>query len=978
MKSTISTIAVLLCTTAAAPVFAQNAEAPAAATSSQAQAKADDVEVVVTGVRQSLKSSTAVKRNAAEVVDSISSDDIGKLPDLNVADTLTRVPGVQAYRFGGESASPVGVGSGLTIRGLTGQTGSRVDGRAYFTAGQREFNVEGASPGTVAGIDVYKNPSADHIEGAIGGLVNIRTRQPLDFKGTTATIGLGGHYNDLGKKLTPDVFLLGSSRWKAGDGEMGFLISGNYSKTFNRGDNDPANGGSNPANRGANFFLPVAGNSAAYATSGGSALYAGRADVSYLMPVANPTTLTAAQRANVISSIAETNAANEEDYMRTRKGLSAAFQWRPSSQLEFYIDGTYNDYLYHQRYRFLNTADSSYVQNLTTVPFNFDEEFANRNANGGSNDVLASSRLASGTFLNSGLSTTGGEEHHRYQTGILATGFKWKPMDRLDVNFDFSYIKAKQSQDNRSVTLLSKAGLTWNLTRDLVNNPHQLTISGPDLSDPSTWVFGQYANGTNLVWNDNGISAALDLKYDVGSGFLKDVKFGARYATQRDTATNFSYSGKNLTTNGLAVAANQSNAIALTSAQDLVVGSPTNFQEGQAGYSGGFLVYNPDGLTGDQVRDRFSQAGIPANDAIPENVLNRRYFSEQTYAGYIVGDFGLFDDFITGNAGVRVVKTDTFVRAQVQDFTVSPTVIRPNPSNSSYTDVLPTVNLKAQLSDKAIMRLGYGKGITRPDLGSLNPAVIVNTTNGTASVGNPDLKPQRADSYDVSFEYYQSAVNYAAVDFFYKRIDGFFSGISSCATVATAAPYDSVVHGANGCSNGQYFETTTINAARGTAKGVEATVQTFFDYPFLPDFLHKFGAMGSFTYADTKNPLILNGVRVITPQPLTSKYNYTLAGFFDNGTISARVVYTWRSPSVLFGISANPLDGRYIKAYGLLDASVTIKLPNNLSLALTAANITNNASDRYVGEPALATGIQRQHFVNGRNYGATLRYTFGG
>jgi len=109
-----------------------------------------------------------------------------------------------------------------------------------------------------------------------------------------------------------------------------------------------------------------------------------------------------------------------------------------------------------------------------------------------------------------------------------------------------------------------------------------------------------------------------------------------------------------------------------------------------------------------------------------------------------------------------------------------------------------------------------------------------------------------------------------------------------------------------------------------------------------------------------------------------SKERSTLSGFFDNGTISARVVYTWRSPSVLFGISTNPLDGRYIKAYGLLDASVTIKLPNNLSLALTAANLTNNASDRYVGEPALATGIQRQHFVNGRNYGATLRYTFGG
>ena len=970
MSQKFSIIALLLCTTASAPALAQNATATAAPATAAQPSAADAADVVVTGVRQSLRTSTAIKRNAAEVVDSISSEDIGKLPDLNVAETLTRVPGVQAYRFGGEAASPTGVGSGLTIRGLTGQTASRVDGRAYFTAGQREFNVEGASPGMVAGIDVYKNPSADHIEGAIGGLVNIRTRQPLDFKGTTATVAVGGHYNDFGKKLTPDVFAMGSTRWKAGDGEIGFLIAGNYSKTFNRGDNNPANGGSS-------FKRVIAANSAEYVgNSAYNQAYAGRSDVSVLVPVSDPTKLTSAQRAGVISAITETNNANQEDYMRTRKGLSTAFQWRPSDQLEFYINGTYNDYLYHQRYRFLNTADSAYVQNLATVPFNLDEILANRNSNGGSDDVLAAARLAGGTFLNSGMSTTGGEEHRRYQTGIVATGFKWKPTDRLDVNFDFSYIKAKQYQDNRSVTLLAKSGLSWNITRDLVNNPHQLTIAGPDLGNPANWVFGQYSNGTNQVWRDNGVAAALDLKYRFDSAFLKDIKVGARYATQRDHYNNYSYSGKNLTTNGLSLAADQSNAIAVTSMQDLTESSPTNFQLGQAGYSGGFLVYSPDNLTGNQARDRFSAAGIPANDALPENLLNRRFFSEKTYAGYIVGDFGLFNDFITGNAGVRVVKTDTFVRAQVTDTTGTTPVIRPNSSNSSYTNVLPTVNIKAQLTDRAVLRLGYGKGITRPDLGALNPTIVVNTTNGTGGVGNADLKPQKANSYDLSLEYYQSSVNYAAVNFFYKSIDGFFSGISTCQTVPTAAPYSGIVP--NSCSNGQYFVTQTVNAAHGSAKGVEATVQTFFDYPFMPDFLHKFGASGSFTYADTKNPLVLNGIRVVTPQPLTSKYNYTVSGFFDNGTISARLVYTWRSPSVLFGISANPMDGRYIKAYGLLDASVTVKLPQNLSLALTVANITNNAPDRYVGEPALATGIQRQHFVNGRNFGATLRYTFGG
>src|SRR4051812_46591364 len=145
-------------------------------------AEGDAAVVVVSGIRASARSSLAIKRDTMEVVDSITAEDIGKLPDPNVVETLTRIPGVQGYRYGGEGASPVGAGSGLTIRGLSNLTSSQMNSRAYFTAGSREFNIESAIPGMIAGVDVYKNPSAEHIEGGIGGLVNIRTRNPSDFK----------------------------------------------------------------------------------------------------------------------------------------------------------------------------------------------------------------------------------------------------------------------------------------------------------------------------------------------------------------------------------------------------------------------------------------------------------------------------------------------------------------------------------------------------------------------------------------------------------------------------------------------------------------------------------------------------------------------------------------------------------------------------------------------------------------------------
>lgn len=960
---------VLLAGCAAMPVAAQTPAVQAAPqqTADPAEDNAS-TDIVVTGIRASLQSAVQTKKNTMEIVDSITAQDIGKLPDPNVAETLTRVPGVQAYRFGGEASSPVGNGSGLTIRGLTGQTGSRVDGRAYFTAGSREFNVEGASPGMVAGLDVFKNPSAEHIEGAIGGLVNIRTRKPFDFKGLAVSAAAGGRYNDLGKKLTPEYFGMVSNRWDLpGGGEIGVLLAASYAKSFNRGDNTPSVGGTQ-------FRRAIRGDSAEYAANVGTGLnlngaYLGRSDVTYLADV-NPATVSASERQNLLTSVGVQNNISQEDYARTRKGLNGALQWRPSPDLELYVEGNYNSYLYHQNYRFLNATDSRYAQGLSTEAFTLDEMLANRNANGGSNDLLSGQRITGGTFLNSGLSSTGGDEHRRYETFVIAGGTKWTASDHLDVNFDFSYVKADQTQDNRAVTLASAAGLTWDITRDL-GRPLQVSIAGPDLSSASSWVFNNYSNATNQVFHDDGIAAALDLVYKFDDSFLKGIKLGARYATQKDRYRNYSFSNRNLTTNGLALAANRSNAISVASMADLVETSPNNFMNGEAGYPGGFLVFSPDELLGDNVRARFPNAGILPEDSLAEIVLNRRYFSEKSYAGYAVADFGFLDDRIKGNAGVRVIKTDTFVRAMIDPLNTGN--ITASESTSSYTYALPSFNLTGYITPDTLVRFGYGKGITRPEFSALNPSLIINTVSGVGTIGNPDLKPQTANSFDLSLEHYFSSVNYVSAALFYKKIDGFFSGVSSCQSVA-GAPTPTTN---TSCSDDQYFITQTINAEKGTAKGIELAGQTFFDYDFLPDFAHHFGVQGSFTYVETKNPLTLNGQRVNTMQPLTSKYSYSVTGLYEDETISARLVYTWRSKAILFGLAANPIDGRYIRSFGLLDASINFNLAHNFSLAITASNLTNQAADRFVGEPDLATGIERQHFMNGRNFGATLRYNFG-
>lgn len=948
-------LAGISCLAMAVPAAAQDAAGNDTGTDSAAGDASQENAIVVTGLRESLRDAVSTKRNALEVVDSITADDIGKLPDANVAETLTRIPGVQAYRFGGEAASPVGEGSGLTIRGLSNLTASRVDGRQFFTAGSREYNIEGAIPGIVAGLDVYKNPAAEHIEGAIGGLVDIRTRKPLDFSDDLAVAaGVTVRYNDFADKARPEYFGLVSKKFDLGSaGELGVLVAANYQQSINRGDNQPGNGG-------LNLRRIVRADSAEYASRPTlHQSYAGRSDVVFL-----DTDLTGAGPNDIVSDMNANFWIFAEEYERTRKGLNVALQWKPGPDLEFNLTGLYNSYLYDQDYRFIISPNSNYVQNLETVPFEIDEGLANRNVNGGSNDILATQRFASGTRLDSNLFTLGGREKRLYETGIIAGNVVWDATDALTLSADVSYVKADQRRRNYNVQLTRAPGTRFDLFRDVTTTPFQYGVSGSDLTNPNTFVFNAFNQDANNVLDDEGIAARFDARYELTDAPITTIRAGVRWArlesTYRDYRAGYSLGG-----------------VPAASAQDLLAFAPDNFFDGKAGFGGGYLVFDPNLLFEDVITSRFPAANIPPLDAYGENLLARREFKEDTYAGYIQADYSLFDDALRGNFGVRAVQTETFARAQVL-FTPTgggASSIVPRESNSSYWNLLPSFNLIYELAPDTLLRFGYGKGMTRPNVGALNPTINVNTSTGMGDQGNPDLEPQVADSVDLSLEHYFGNGGYVAVNGFYKWIDGFFAGVSECQTVDTAPAFAGV---GNGCTNGQYMITRQVNAESGTAKGVEVAGQTFFDFDFLPEALHNFGAAASFTFVDTEVPVIFSGREVITPQPFVSRYSYSASAFYEDDAFQARVVYTWRDDAILFGTSQNPIDGRYIGSYGLLDASVSFELPHNFTLGLTASNILNDSPDRYVGEPGqYATGIVRQPFLNGRVFAATLRFRFG-
>lgn len=221
----------------AGPAMAQN---DASAKPDQASSDADDSTqtIVITGFRQSLQNAQAIKKNSDVIVDSVTSEDIGALPDRSVTETLQRIPGISINRFsaGVDPDHFSAEGAGVVVRGLT-YVRSEFNGREAFTANNgRALGFEDVPSELLGGVDVIKSPSADRIEGGIAGTVSLKTRLPFDKKGLVLAGSLELNYSDFSKKSSPTGAIVVSNTWDTGIGEIGLLGSFSYSKLFTRAD----------------------------------------------------------------------------------------------------------------------------------------------------------------------------------------------------------------------------------------------------------------------------------------------------------------------------------------------------------------------------------------------------------------------------------------------------------------------------------------------------------------------------------------------------------------------------------------------------------------------------------------------------------------------------------------------------------------------------------------------------------------------
>ncbi|BDI60949.1 TonB-dependent receptor [Qipengyuania nanhaisediminis] len=522
--STVSGLAMALAT----PALAQEADADADVSTDE-QAGDDENVILVTGFRASLENAQNIKRDADTFVDAVTAEDIGALPDRSVAETLQRIPGVNIGRFE-KTTDPDRFsveGTGVIVRGLP-FVRSELNGRDIFSAtGGRVLSFNDVSPELLGRVEVFKNVTADMIDGGIAGTVNLVTRKPLDNRGTRIAGSIEGTMGDLAEEWSPAFSILGSTTFENDFGSVGFQLGYSRSELISRTDatqvTDPcfrADTLDGPCFRTTNVFSDGVGTPTGFDQSNFPP--AG----TVVVPKGAGVRTTELERdREAWSAVAQFESAD--------RSFLVTFEWL-RADTSFYTD--------EAAILALVNDDALFPVEAAGSTWQFDE-------NGVFQSGVLTQRVGdayANPFGRGGIPL----ETLRFQRDTDATtedfslDIDWEVTDRLRVNLEAQRIQSDKSQ-NAIIGVMN----SWaNIDLDLTGETPQVSFVAPP-GAPSDY----FTSGENTYYwflldsiarNDAELeSLRLDAEYDISDeGFFKSARFGARWA-ERDRVTrdtNFS------------------------------------------------------------------------------------------------------------------------------------------------------------------------------------------------------------------------------------------------------------------------------------------------------------------------------------------------------------------------------------------------------------------------------------------------------
>ncbi|KQM32179.1 TonB-dependent receptor [Sphingomonas sp. Leaf10] len=953
-------------------------------------------DIVVTGLRQSLANAQSIKRNADTVVDAITAEDIGALPDRSVNEALQRVPGVAITRFAAatDTAHFSVEGSGVTIRGLSYVRGEFNGRDSFGVSGGREIGFNDVPTELVGSVEVYKNLTADMIEGGISGSVNINTRKPFDTKETLVYLSASMNYGDYNGRGEPAFVGLFSKQWDIpSGGRFGIMASGSYNRQRSRSDSVFYSA-----------FLPRYNDD----RNGNGVQDAGEGRV---LNAGTPYQSTLFDRYPVPSDrelvyVPLGAGMRMQEFDRKRVGYSAAAQYENASRNllvtaqflraesgQSWLDRTVEPNVYY--------ADANAIFPQAGTQPTYDED---------------------GLFTNGTLIRQGGGQYTTLGNRYFQTsGFtqdqslnvKWDPTDRLHLNFDGQYVYSKARDSDDVVELANFNGVSIDGRGD-VPQINLIPANGQSVRDyfasqTNTYIRDAMNNRTHSDGDEWAFRA--DAQYDVSDdSFLRKVRVGGRYSTRDQTVKANDYN------NWGAVSDTWTSALATVDKyRDSM--TPVNFADfyrGEAvqpptawGIQDGILT-DHDALTAllrtatrqggggyTPLEDRGTAAAPLVDGYFRPNEVYR--ITEKTYSGYARLDFGV-DNIgggeanLSGNVGVRFVHTEDQSFGGVAFPNIGNTIgssanvaaycasanpnntIRPIctltaaqqaaivafSNNGSTTDVaaqkfdkwLPSLNIKFQPNSQLLFRLAASKAISRPGFTDLRNFVGLapsssNTTGiygFSANARNPFLRPIDAKQVDLTAEWYFAKVGSLTAAVFYKQLSNII--------------LDNFGYSRSFTNNGQTFA-ATINGpvnvpGNANIKGAEFSYQQTYD--FLPGALRGLGTQATFTYIEpgkvpnavpdnrpedgNRPPLDVAGLYDGLPLAQLSKYNFNVSAFYDLAGVYARIAYSWRSKYLLTNRDCCfPFLPVYAQATGQADASLFYTVNPQFKIGVQVQNL---------------------------------------
>jgi iron complex outermembrane receptor protein len=950
--------------------------------------------IEVTGIRASMAKSLETKKNATANVEVITAEDVGKMPDKNLADSLQRLAGV-AVRTDYDEAEKVSMRGTNPDMSLILFNGHTVSGGDWYVGDQasssRSTSLSLMPSSVLNQALVYKTSQANIVDGGMAGTINVTTRKPLAAKERlSGVVSAGMSYAELPAKSAPDFNA--SVNWKNEAGTFGFIAQGFAEKRYVRRDTS---------------------SSLAYGFSSGY----DSINLATMKGITDESLKGSGYTAKDLDGVRMRGTMTTEfvEGVRDRKGGMISLEFKPNQDLDVTATGFYSG-MNANNYGRMN-AGAMYSMLMGKADL-YGGTGLNTNVNGQQvfatlkNPVIVTEKTMYGDTIRLlksadimypagtppqyiGNSESFYREGARATSGFLDIDAKYRVNQDLTVKTLFSTTQGVGKTDADQGLTYARYGTGVSFAMNGLNNAPYVQYYG---TGPNTPVMNADGSGNKLIGRtisglkttDKENSLQFDAEYKLEKGFVQSIESGVRYADhRRESARRYP--------------AFHTSAIDSASPTSFIP-FPGNFGaglDGPAGWDNTGFTFTPDTL----------KAYFAANTKETTDEYERRVFSElnvreRQASAYVMAN--LEGERWSGNVGVRFVQTRetaaiptpipagkcqrsapgqpaipcaaypgaVTTAGDLQPYydnvpfnAFSGTMYYLTNSDRKFNNFLPSLNLRYELSKDMIARFGASKTISRQNYniyGTGFGSPVCDATGCHVTGPNPDLHPLTAKNLDASWAWYFAPRSLLAVDVFYSKIDGYAkTGTSGGATVDL---YDEQLHAVKS----YYVNTSSQQGAR--IAGLEVSYEQ-------PLWNTGFGFTSNVSRAKTK---VDDG----RPMVGASEWAGNLGGYYENDKLSARLVWNYRSEYVNSSTAPSPtsnsqgmstVQGILMPAAPTMAAPVktlafnaSYSLTPNLVLQFDATNLTNakRAYYRYSEEE------QAKLDVVGRQYYVQLKYKF--